>query len=106
MLRKQLPPLSWRHSRLLPALNMRRRLLRRRCGAMFRPRLVTGDPNIQPVATWVYVKGKHGNRYKRRSGRDMATSYGGYWYAKPWWKATDPWSGCIRPNKYGPSLQG
>ena len=43
--------------------------------------LVTGDVNIQPVATWVYVKGKHGNRYAyKRPG--YGYKYGGYWYAK------------------------
>ena len=54
--------------------------------------------NIQPVATWVYVKGKHGNRYaKKRAG--YGYYYGGYWYAKPWWKAGPIW--VYLPNKHG-----
>ena len=60
-----------------------------------------GDPNIQQVATFVYVKGKHGNRYKaKRAG--YGYYYGGYWYAKPWWKygGTKVW--VYNPNKYGP----
>ncbi len=62
--------------------------------------LVTGDENIQPVATWVYVKGKHGNRYvKKRKGYNYY--YGGYYYSKPWWKA-GPTVWVYNPGKYGP----
>jgi len=47
--------------------------------------LVVGDPNIQPVATWVYVKKKHGPRYKnKRAG--YGYYYKGWYYKKPWWK--------------------
>jgi hypothetical protein len=61
-----------------------------------------GDPNIQQVATFVYVKGKHGKRYKaKRAG--YGYYYGGFWYAKPWWKyGGGPVVWVYNPNKYGP----
>jgi hypothetical protein len=38
---------------------------------------------VQTVA-FVYVRGKHGARYRyRRAG--YGYHYGGYWYARPWW---------------------
>jgi hypothetical protein len=57
------------------------------------------DVNIQPAA-WVYVKGKHGNRYvKKRPG--YGYYYGGYYYAKPWWKS-GPTVWIYDPGRYGP----
>ncbi|MFO0993499.1 MAG: hypothetical protein U1E67_16385 [Hyphomicrobiales bacterium] len=62
--------------------------------------LVTGDSNVQTVA-WVYVKGKHGNRYLyKRPG--YGYFYGGYWYAKPWWKYGGPTVWVYDPGRYGP----
>ncbi|MBL8894521.1 MAG: hypothetical protein JNJ53_07965 [Rhizobiales bacterium] len=59
--------------------------------------LVTGDSNVQNVA-WVYVKGKHGNRYMyKRPGYGFY--YGGWWYAKPWWKVGPTW--VYVPTKHG-----
>jgi hypothetical protein len=63
--------------------------------------IVSDNPNIQTVATWVYVKGKHGNRYvKKRKG--YGYYYGGYWYAKPWWKYGGAKVWVYNPGKYGP----
>ena len=60
--------------------------------------LVSGDSNIQPVATWVYVKGKHGNRYLYKKP-GYGYFYGGYWYKRPWWKVGPTW--VYLPNKHG-----
>ena len=51
--------------------------------AGFSPRTTIANPNVQSVA-WVYVKGKHGARYRyKRPG--YGYYHGGYWYARPWW---------------------
>jgi len=67
--------------------------------------LVADNPNIEPVATWVYVKGKHGPRYKsKRAG--YGYYYGGWYYSKPWWKVGGPKVWVYNPGKYGPRYKG
>jgi hypothetical protein len=47
------------------------------------PMAIKANGNFQAVR-WVYVKGKHGARYRYRHG-GYRYYYGGYWYARPWW---------------------
>jgi hypothetical protein len=62
---------------------------------------VEPNSNVQLTGAWVYVPGKHGNRYNyKRKG--YGYYYGGWWYKKPWWTygpGPGPW---VWSKKYGP----
>jgi hypothetical protein len=68
--------------------------------AGYSPMTTTANANIQPVA-WVYVKGKHGARYKHKRG-GYGYYYGGWWYARPWWTIGVGPVAVYTPGLYGP----
>jgi hypothetical protein len=68
------------------------------------PVSVQSDSNIQPVA-WVYVKKRHGNRFKFKRG-PYRYRYGGWYYTRPWWTFGIGPAGCVYlPAKHGPRFK-
>jgi hypothetical protein len=64
------------------------------------PLSVKSDANVEPAA-WVYVKKKHGNRFKYKHG-PYVYRYGGYYYSRPWWTLGVGPIGCVYlPAKHG-----
>jgi hypothetical protein len=58
------------------------------------------DSNVHLAKTTVYVKDKHGNRYKKKR-KGYNHYYNGYYYNKPWWKSGHNKVWVYNSGKYG-----